>query len=723
MPISILLLLALVTVAVTVTTATPSVGVPNGTTSGPIECLLLLRGTHFEDRTTLHEWTCSFDGGYPVLVVGTGAAGDKNEDIKTYLDAHGAKSGKTMMVLSKANFATKKASEGEGRLVVAVEQVLGLEDNDNDNDNDSRLSTEKRNSNRQGLPQPRGTLDTLVLRVNSLDYNAPAAIALSEDIFNDPVCLKSQFATCSYNEMQIQEYIPGNGISNVPTVANAPGVVEVNLNKNVDGESPYNNAFSAYYQAATLFGVTSLSSLFDLVLVCMPPGMGSWVAYAYIGWNLSVYNNDWCQMVSAQMHEVGHNIGLHHSGEYWYGGSYFAEYADQTGYMGYAYKTDDTPAMCFNPAHNWQLGWYSDKRLEINPEDDLCESDYPTSYIVNGIVDYGDTTDGANVILKIGNFFVGYNKATGFNEGTAEAKNQVTVTKKRGTPTSSDLTELLGILSVGDTFYIEISDSLQVGVRYSQNTNNKDAVVELFVEGGDVSYHCSAVPSATPSGSASPSESFVASSSPTVSPTPLVCDSDEVDFQIELQTDWFGNDTSIATFSLDDDYTDLDDLMHFGHRSSFESMTLYDIPMCLERDRCYVFAIRDSYGDGLSEDNGYVRLYQDGKRIFQSGGDFGFYDSRIFCTGDHVCRDNEEIVFTKNDLSCDEFVRGKKKTRKKRCNKFIKGDFVRNHCPETCGRKAKKGPCKWMRDKEAKMKQLVKDEMNQQQEEEEPQRK
>jgi len=699
LPISILLYLALVAV----TKATPFLGIPKDADSGPTECLLLLRGTHFEDRTTLHEWCCSFDGGYPVVI--EGADGDKSgKDIKSYLDSH-AKSGKTMMILSEAKFASNKRTgknQGEPHLVVSVDQVVALKDNDDDND--SRRSAGK--NKRQGMPPTKGTLDTLVLKVNSLDANSPSASSLSEDIFNDAVCLKSQFAKCSYNELQIQEYIPGNGISDVPTEPNAPGVLEVTLSKNVAGETPYSNAWSAYYDAASTFGVSSLSTLFDLVLVCMPPGMGSWVAYAYIGQTMSVYNNDWCNTITAQMHEVGHSIGLHHSGEYF--GSSFSEYSDQTGYMGYAIKSDDYPAMCFNPAHSWQLGWYSNKWLELVPEDDLCN--YPISFTLNGIVDYEDTTEGANVILKIGLYFIGYNRATGFNEGTVEAKNQVTVTKKRGSTTAADFTELLGKLSIGDTYYIDYSGSVRIGVRYAENTNDKDAIVELFVEGGD-GYSCSGVPSASPSESMSPSESSFPSSSP---PTPIVCDDDQVNYSIKLQTDWYGYETSIATFALGDDYKDLDELVHFGDRGSYERMTLYDIPMCLGKNRCYLFAIRDSYGDGLVEHNpkGYVKLRLDETEIFQSKGDFGYYDSQVFCTGDHVCSDTEEIVFTDKQLSCGEYLSGKnKKKRKKRCDKFLEGDFVYNHCPETCGRKANRGPCKWLKKKEDKMQNIVEEEM------------
>ena len=69
---------------------------------------------------------------------------------------------------------------------------------------------------------------------------------------------------------------------------------------------------------------------------------------------MSVYSNDWCNYVSAQVHEVGHNLNLGHSGE----GT--ETYADQSGMMGFSYGGESTPRMCFNAAKNYQLGWYSD---------------------------------------------------------------------------------------------------------------------------------------------------------------------------------------------------------------------------------------------------------------------------------------------------------------------------------------------------------------------------
>ena len=41
----------------------------------------------------------------------------------------------------------------------------------------------------------------------------------------------------------------------------------------------------------------------------------NWIAYAYLDHWLSVYKDEWCTYHSAQMHEIGHNLNLQHSGE------------------------------------------------------------------------------------------------------------------------------------------------------------------------------------------------------------------------------------------------------------------------------------------------------------------------------------------------------------------------------------------------------------------------
>lgn len=83
-------------------------------------------------------------------------------------------------------------------------------------------------------------------------------------------------------------------------------------------------------------------------MYCMPPNIGfPGTTYAYINSGMSIYNNNWCSSVSAQVHEVGHNLNVAHTGE---GND---EYGDETGLMGIGYIADDTRACyklrtCFN---------------------------------------------------------------------------------------------------------------------------------------------------------------------------------------------------------------------------------------------------------------------------------------------------------------------------------------------------------------------------------------
>ena len=68
-----------------------------------------------------------------------------------------------------------------------------------------------------------------------------------------------------------------------------------------------------------LFYVNDLSEIFSNVMLCLPRGSYSngdtsatnWLAYAYIGGFVSVYNGDrWCANEVTQVHEFGHNFGL-----------------------------------------------------------------------------------------------------------------------------------------------------------------------------------------------------------------------------------------------------------------------------------------------------------------------------------------------------------------------------------------------------------------------------
>ena len=54
-------------------------------------------------------------------------------------------------------------------------------------------------------------------------------------------------------------------------------------------------------------------SITNLRFVNKPGTSDDWISYAYINWHISVFNDNWCNYVSAQLHEIGHNLNLAHS--------------------------------------------------------------------------------------------------------------------------------------------------------------------------------------------------------------------------------------------------------------------------------------------------------------------------------------------------------------------------------------------------------------------------
>ena len=561
---------------------------PDGRTrhlaTGEISCRLWQNCIAYqEERKSTHQWECSFDdpglssqfGGYDnKLVVIEGV-----EDSNHFLKINGAESGNTILVMSQATI-------DEDRIIVNEEDIDALIGYGNDADVDAKASglrgSKPLKLDRRRLTSTTGTLNTLVVRVNALDRQPAPATILSEDIFQDEWCLKSQYNRCSYNQLRIQEYQPGVVNSYVPTAPNAPGVVEININKNAVGNTKEQMQADANAKLREMFGVSDPGNLFDLVLFCMPPDLsdGDWLAYAYIGRWDSYYNDDWCQAMSSQMHEVGHSIGLDHSGEY-EGDHYTQIYGDQTDMMGFSFRADDLPAMCFNPAKNWQLGWYAPKQLEINPNTDL--STEPITLVLNGVVDYDSSPIGNYIVVKIGDFYIGFNRAASFNIGVQEAANQVTVIEKLGSPSSSTVSKIAGKLGVGDAYTIEISALLQVEVKYVQNINGKDAVVEAKLLGDSV----------------------------------VECQGGyNAEVEVELITDYFYWETS---WGIADSFG-----QYLFYKDDFPSTGLYTQTVGgLCRGMEYYFIIFDTYGDGICctyGEGGFIVKY--GDQILFTGGEF-----------------------------------------------------------------------------------------------------
>eukprot|EP00587_Corethron_hystrix_P003358 CAMPEP_0113330368 /NCGR_PEP_ID=MMETSP0010_2-20120614/21576_1 /TAXON_ID=216773 ORGANISM="Corethron hystrix, Strain 308" /NCGR_SAMPLE_ID=MMETSP0010_2 /ASSEMBLY_ACC=CAM_ASM_000155 /LENGTH=647 /DNA_ID=CAMNT_0000192879 /DNA_START=73 /DNA_END=2012 /DNA_ORIENTATION=- /assembly_acc=CAM_ASM_000155 len=301
----------------------------------------------------------------------------------------------------------------------------------------------------QNIGSARVTNSVLVVRGESTaDGGGVVGVTLAElsdSVFGtagDPINLRTQYMACSYEKIEFKPGPPMDGVDAVN------GAVTVTTPSSFSGVSNY--VGESYLRAAlqTMMG-RSLPGDYDQIMFCIPPGTSAgWIAYASVnGWR-SVYNNLWCTYVSSQMHEIGHNIGLAHSG---ITGS--SEYADQSDMMGYSYSQDDSPVMCFNAPKNYQLGWYTDKQIS------LSSSMMPWQGFLMGIATYESAIAGTHyVLLRIPgtskDFYVSYNRKIGINSGSVKFGNKVMV-HERSTGSGYALSWSLADLGAGGTYTLE----------------------------------------------------------------------------------------------------------------------------------------------------------------------------------------------------------------------------------------------------------------------------
>ena len=84
------------------------------------------------------------------------------------------------------------------------------------------------------------------------------------------------------------------------------------------------------------------------------------------------------------------------------------------------------PERCFNARKNWLLGWYDDKSLTV-------DANFNGKLVA--FVDYelASTDRGEYVLLRVGDVYIQYNRAKGFNSGTQEHKNEVVFIREENT--------------------------------------------------------------------------------------------------------------------------------------------------------------------------------------------------------------------------------------------------------------------------------------------------
>jgi hypothetical protein len=129
-------------------------------------------------------------------------------------------------------------------------------------------TTDSRRGRNRRLAEVEGEKSILVVRVTANDRSTTGSeVRLAEAVFTDTVCLKSQFSACSHGKLN---FVPatGNSVTN--------GVTTVQINAAVGGQA-YKTVEGLIETAVNEQFGTSVSSLYDHVMFCVPPGTaGGW---------------------------------------------------------------------------------------------------------------------------------------------------------------------------------------------------------------------------------------------------------------------------------------------------------------------------------------------------------------------------------------------------------------------------------------------------------------
>lgn len=127
----------------------------------------------------------------------------------------------------------------------------------------------------------------LAVRIKAPDNTTTASMdTLRGDIFgigrtDTAVNLKERFNSCSYGQTLMNPFV---GQTNSSYMVDN-GVVEVEISTLVTGQADSIVKNAATAALSTLLGIADLSTTFDHVMLCLPPGTtGGWIAYGTSSW-------------------------------------------------------------------------------------------------------------------------------------------------------------------------------------------------------------------------------------------------------------------------------------------------------------------------------------------------------------------------------------------------------------------------------------------------------
>jgi hypothetical protein len=237
--------------------------------------VLMLKEVIMEDHSEIEEVECYDPSTEKYAIIP-----DQNsqENLLTLFKSNSISSGISTLFQDGAYF-----DDEEGSLILAADyDSIQYAEQDSDGNLTRRLATT-------------GVKRMVAVRVIANDASTTSSENFIRDAWfgtnGDIINLKSQYEACSYDKVQINP-------ANTQEVKNGAYTVTISRNVHQVSDSAVRNSVVGKAKA----DLGELSQ-FDHVMLCLPPGTrGNWIAYAYVGHYLSVYNDKWCNYVSAQMH-------------------------------------------------------------------------------------------------------------------------------------------------------------------------------------------------------------------------------------------------------------------------------------------------------------------------------------------------------------------------------------------------------------------------------------
>ncbi|KAL7485157.1 hypothetical protein ACHAW6_010765 [Cyclotella cf. meneghiniana] len=318
------------------------------------------------------------------------------------------------------------------------------------------------NNNTRRLTSYHGDKPVLVVKVtdvNGLSHPDSPSI-MSDKVFGtygDTATMKSQFAACSFNKLNI---IPGGQDSNkISRELSAPGVVEVNIPIDITTSTQGDIRKEVKKSVEDKLGFI-LPGVFHHVMIVLEGCYieCGWSAYAFVNSWLSVYKGNNYKYPAVQLHEIGHNLNMAHSG-----GVDGKIYTDHTCVMGNPLFSDSLGKMCYNAAKNYQFAsagaWYNDKPEYTISWDSGSKPGTIWSGRIIGIAEYDNNPGDYPIAVRIvtgtdRDLFLGFNRQIGMNADVKEAGDEVTITEA-GNGRVYAQSFLKSLLREGETYKID----------------------------------------------------------------------------------------------------------------------------------------------------------------------------------------------------------------------------------------------------------------------------